>query len=182
MTFLLCSFCLGYYCNLRAATPTPTDGTTGNICPQGKFCPEQSPVQGIDCPIGILTSVHVLRYFLGNNRSSRPEVFCKKGVCRNFAKFTGKHLYQSLIFNKVAIKTLAQVFSYEVCEISKNTFFHRTPLVAASEIIVFSDLSSLHLLVQSQQCKLEKKVYNMFKVNNKNTRTTSLTLFCCFYC
>ena len=26
------------------------------------------------------------------NRSSRPEVFCKKGVLRNFAKFTGKHL------------------------------------------------------------------------------------------
>ena len=34
--------------------------------------------------------------------SSRPEVFCKKGVLRNFAKFTGKHLCQSLLFNKVA--------------------------------------------------------------------------------
>ena len=72
--------------------------------------------------------------------SSRPEVFCKKGVLRNFAKFTGKSLCQSLSFNKVAglacnfIKkeTLAQVFSYEFCEISKNTFYYRTPLVAAS--------------------------------------------------
>ena len=35
-------------------------------------------------------------------RSSRPEVFCKKGVLRNFAKFTGKHLCQILFFNKVA--------------------------------------------------------------------------------
>ena len=35
-------------------------------------------------------------------RSSRPEVFCKKGVVRNFAKFTGKHMCQSLFFNKVA--------------------------------------------------------------------------------
>ena len=35
-------------------------------------------------------------------RSSRPEVFCKKGVLRNFAKFTGKHLCQDLLFNKVA--------------------------------------------------------------------------------
>ena len=35
-------------------------------------------------------------------RSSHPEVFCKKGVLRNFAKFTGKHLCQSLFFNKVA--------------------------------------------------------------------------------
>ena len=33
--------------------------------------------------------------------SSRPEVFCKKVVLENFTKFTGKHLYQSLFFNKV---------------------------------------------------------------------------------
>ena len=37
-----------------------------------------------------------------------------KGALRNFEKFTGKHLCQSLLFNKV--------FSYEFCEISKNTF------------------------------------------------------------
>ena len=75
------------------------------------------------------------------NRSSRPEVFCKKGVLKNFAKFTGKHLCQSSFFNKVAglrrnfIKkeTLAQVFSCEFCEIFRNTFFCRTPLVAASK-------------------------------------------------
>ena len=35
-------------------------------------------------------------------KSSRPDVFCKKDVLRNFAKFTGKHLCQSLYFNKVA--------------------------------------------------------------------------------
>ena len=35
------------------------------------------------------------------SRSSRPEVFCKKGIPRNFGKFTGKHLCQSLFFNKV---------------------------------------------------------------------------------
>ena len=50
----------------------------------------------------------------------------------NFTKFTGKHLRQSLFFIKV--ETLAQVFSCEFCEISKNNFLHRTPLVAASEI------------------------------------------------
>ena len=36
------------------------------------------------------------------DRSSRPEVFCEKSVLRNFAKFTGKHLFQSLYVNKVA--------------------------------------------------------------------------------
>ena len=51
---------------------------------------------------------HILRHSVESGhanvsyRSSRPEVFCKKGVLRNFTKFTGKHLCQSLFFNKVA--------------------------------------------------------------------------------
>ena len=57
-------------------------------------------------------------------RSSRSEEFCEKGVHRNFAKFTGKHLCQSLFFNKVADLSLAtllkKVFSCEFCETSKN--------------------------------------------------------------
>ena len=62
-----------------------------------------------------------------------PEVFYKKGVLKNFAKFTGKYLCQSLFFNKVAgvcnsIKkgTLAQLFSCEFCEIFKNIFLQNT--------------------------------------------------------
>ena len=35
------------------------------------------------------------------SRSSCSEMFCKKGVLRNFAKFTGKHKCQILFFNKV---------------------------------------------------------------------------------
>ena len=31
-----------------------------------------------------------------------PEMFHKKVILRNFTKFTGKHLRQSLFFNKVA--------------------------------------------------------------------------------
>ena len=31
-----------------------------------------------------------------------PEVFCKKGVLRNFGKFTGQNLCESHFFNKVA--------------------------------------------------------------------------------
>ena len=52
------------------------------------------------------------------NRRS-PEVYCKKGVLKNFAKFTGKHLCQSLFFKK---ETLAQMFSCEFCKIFKSTF------------------------------------------------------------
>ena len=61
-----------------------------------------------------------------------PEVFCKKVVLKNFAKFTGKRLCQSLFFNKVKKESLVQVFACEFCEIFKNNFFYRTPLVAAS--------------------------------------------------
>ena len=41
--------------------------------------------------------------FFARSRSSRLEVFYKKGVLRNFAKFTGKHLCQCLFFNKVHV-------------------------------------------------------------------------------
>ena len=33
-------------------------------------------------------------------------MFCKKGVLRNFTKFSGKHLCQSLYFNNVAAEHL----------------------------------------------------------------------------
>ena len=36
------------------------------------------------------------------SRSSRPDVFYEKGVLKDFAKFTRKHLCQGLFFNKVA--------------------------------------------------------------------------------
>ena len=52
------------------------------------------------------------------SRSSYWRWSVKKGVRRNFAKFTGKHKCQSLFCN--FIKT--EVFSCEFCEISKNSF------------------------------------------------------------
>ena len=89
---------------------------------------------------------NLLRLF----RSSHRRCSVRKGVLRNFAIFTGKHLYQSLFFNTelyyIKKETLAQVFSYEFCEISKNTFFNRTPLgdcfyllFAVTKICVFND-------------------------------------------
>ena len=39
---------------------------------------------------------------LSTNRSSHHSCSMKKGVLRNFTKFTGNHLCQSLFFNKVA--------------------------------------------------------------------------------
>ena len=61
-------------------------------------------------------------------RSSHPDVFCIKGVlCKG-------SLPEACNFIKK--EALAQVFSYEFCEISKNTFLYRIPLVAASAFCV----------------------------------------------
>jgi len=45
----------GYYCGFGASTPTPTDGTTGNRCPEGYYCPTGSPVPRT-CPDGARTT------------------------------------------------------------------------------------------------------------------------------
>ena len=65
------------------------------------------------------------------NRSSRPEVFCKKAVLR-ISQNSQQNRAKAYDFIKK--ETLAQVFSCEFFEISKNNFFNRTPLVAASRL------------------------------------------------
>ena len=67
----------------------------------------------------------------------------RKGVLRNFIKFTGKHMCERVSFliklqpsvcNFIKRETLAQVFFCEFCKISKNAFSYITPPVAASEV------------------------------------------------
>ena len=70
-------------------------------------------------------------------------MFCKKDVLRNVAKFSGKHLCQRLFFNKVA----GLVLSCEFCEISKNTFFYRTPPVALSEDNTIQSSISVYFVI-----------------------------------
>ena len=65
-------------------------------------------------------------------RGSRPEVFCKKVVLGNFAKFTGKHLCQSLFFNKVAdlrLATLLKKRLWQGCFPVNFAKFRRTPFL-----------------------------------------------------
>ena len=42
------------------------------------------------------------------------EVICKKGVLKNFGKFTGKHLRQSLFFSKFAVLTPVTLLKYRL--------------------------------------------------------------------
>ena len=50
----------------------------------------------------LMKTVNKITVLATKDRSSLLDVFCKKGVLKNFAKFTGKHLFQSLFLNKVA--------------------------------------------------------------------------------
>ena len=62
-----------------------------------------------------------------------PEVFCEKGLLRNFAKFTEKHLFQSLFFNKSvslrpATLLLCLLFN-KVAGLRQTPFFQRLFIV-----------------------------------------------------
>ena len=86
--------------------------------------PQQSPKN-----VNRIVLLHLWASFSRNYRSNRPEVFCKNGVLRNFAKLTGKQREKrkKRLWHRC-------LFSCEFCEIFRNTFFHITPLVAASGI------------------------------------------------
>ena len=84
-------------------------------------CSKSSSVPGSTNYLDLLMSFFLYLFYW----SRRPKVFCKKGVLRNFATFTGKQLCQSFFFNKVAglmpatllKKRLTEKFSCEFCKI-----------------------------------------------------------------
>ena len=72
------------------------------------------------------------RHMFRTLRNSRPEMFCKKSVLRNFAKFTGKRLFQSLLFNKAAgfrAATLLKKRLWHRCVPVSFVRFLRTPFL-----------------------------------------------------
>ena len=86
-------------------------------------------------------------------KQSPRGVLLSKGVRRNFGKFIGKHLCESLFFNIklqaacnfIKKAALAQVFSCEFCEISKNTFFAEHLLATVSEMMTHGFVSDVTL-------------------------------------
>ena len=62
--------------------------------------------------IQIFNGFYMVRHFIPNFSSSHRRCSIKIDVLKNFTKFTGKHLCQSLFFNKVA---------------GPRHLFHRTP-------------------------------------------------------
>ena len=68
--------------------------------------------------------------------SCLSKAVCKKGVLENFAKFTGKHLCQSLFFYKVAVlrpATLLKKRPWHMCFPVNFEKFLRTPFFTGVE-------------------------------------------------
>ena len=83
---------------------------------------------------------------MSNAQKQPQDIFYKKSVLTSFKMFTGKYLCRSLFLNKVAgLSSTARpsnllkkdtptlVFSYQYCEILKNTYFEEHLQKAASE-------------------------------------------------
>ena len=76
-------------------------------------------------------------------RSSHPVVFCKKGAHRNFIKF----------YNFIKKRDPGIGVSQWNCEISKNTFFHRTLWWLLLNHIKIHSLEMINI----QRCKTRQK-------------------------
>ena len=101
----------------------------------------------------------VSKSYFTHCRSSRRELFCKKGVLRNLAKFTGKHLWQSLQTRKsLRPATLLKKRLWRRCFPVNFAKFRRTPfliehlrwLLLTLEFlkIVFSSMGNANLQLQ----------------------------------
>ena len=82
------------------------------------------------------------------------KLFCEKGVLRNFANFTGKHLCQSVFFNKVASIRPATLF--------KKRLWHRYFPVNFAKFLSISFLYNIseQLLPQYSITKLASHNFN----------------------
>ena len=79
----------GHYCTEGAVIPNPVDGTTGDVCGEGFYCPPGSAV-GIRCPVGTFNNISGLTnetqctlctpgYFCDNRGLVSPTGPCNEG-------------------------------------------------------------------------------------------------------
>ena len=91
-------------------------------------------------------------------RSGHQEVFCKKDVLENFAKFTGKHLWQ-------------KCFPVNFAKFSWATFFYKTLLAAdsvstASHVNFLAPKDFLSALYWFQNFSMSEHTSNSYIIGN----------------
>ena len=90
------------------------------------------------------------KIFFVISRSSHPEMFCQKDVLKNFTKFTGKQLCQSLFFNKVVglrPATLLKKRLWDRCFPMNFVKFLRSPLFILNTSYGCFWISWRHILI-----------------------------------
>ena len=87
----------------------------------------------------------------------------KKGIFKNFANFTGKHLWWSLLLIKLQAirKTPTRVLSCNICEIFKNNYFEEHLRTTASFCIRFKSVNFTISREFSQRKKLSYQSLNI---------------------
>ena len=95
-------------------------------------------------------------------------MFCIKCFHKNFIKIAGKDLF-----------FLFQWFSFEFCEIFKNTYFYRTPLVAAFHFFpLVKRFVKTHLCLTNEHWRLIilKNTSTLFKLPFQKSASTFFKL------
>ena len=118
---------------------------------------------------------HIHWHPIKGPRSSHRRCSTRKGALRNFAKFTGKDLCQSLFFNKATDLRPATLFKKKLwrrCfpmnffEISINNFFCRTPLgdcfwSSNYSLFFYGDLYRRFYILLSSERKAGNLIYRI---------------------
>ena len=85
-------------------------------------------------------------------------MFCKKGVLRNFPKFTGKHLYQSLVLTLLKKWLWHWFFSVNSVKFLRAPFFiEHLWWLALFRIIEFCQLCVISTNILATGCVLQKR-------------------------
>ena len=110
---------------------------------------------------------HAKRQIFKEHRNSRPKIFCKKVVLRNFTKFIGKRLCrQSLYFNKVAglrPATLLKKRLWHRCFAVKFAKFLRTSFV--TEHLRWLLLRAANFLRVPRICTIQNTSHSLAKAH-----------------
>ena len=93
-----------------------------------------------------------------NLRSNHPEVFCKKGVLRNFTKFAGKHLCRSLFLIKL------QAFRAFSCNFIKKRLQQKCFLVIFAKLTLIFQNTHLEEHLQTAASVMLRKLGKLGKL------------------
>ena len=99
-------------------------------------------------------------------RSSHLEVFCKKGVLRNFTKFTRKHFCWSVCFNEIAslhsIALLKNTLKAQVFLRARFSYSTSGQVVTSNYWLVTSNLWLAKSFTSLQRC-----IQDVFKTSSR---------------